>query len=103
MKHYIVVSPEFGMIVPVIAGDGPTEHGCSVVSVEANSKREAKSKALRSVDFADWVDRQRSDGKNPFAGLEVVDPVCGHGHCYCNLCGGEFCQECLEDVEKESE
>jgi len=103
MKHYIVISPEVGTVIPILDdGSGPTEYGCCVVSVEANNRREALKKAINTEELSEWVNDQRSDGKNPFSGLAVIDPVCKHGTCNCDICGFQ-CEACMDECEPVTE
>ena len=101
MPHYDVISPEMSEIdyIPGL-GSGPTVYFCCVCSVEASTKREAKIKAIKHPDMQDWVIEARSDERNPFSGLQVINPVCEHGICHCGNCQGE-CQDCCtcEEIE----
>ena len=94
-KHWEVVSPEMGEQIDIGLDDGtgPMEYGCLVVSVEASTRRKALSLAIKHPDMKRWVEEARSDGKNPFVGLRVYDPVCKHGVCLCISCLQE-CDEC---------
>lgn len=101
MTHYIVVSPEMSKMVPITDdGLGPIEDFCCVVSVDADSKTEARKIAIKSPEMRDWVDDARSDDKNPFAGLKVYLGKCKHGVCWCDLCRGE-CEECYAEYDAE--
>ena len=71
MKHYYVVSPEMSEVVPVCDdGSGPLEVFCCVAEVDAPTKREAIRQAIRDPNMTEWVEQQRGDSKNPFAGLK---------------------------------
>lgn len=94
--HYFVVSPEMSEVVPVLdTGEGPTEYFRCVASVEAANKQDAKVLALRTKEMSDWVTECRSDGVNPFAGLEVRNAICPHGFCFCDGCDPEACEACF--------
>jgi len=74
MKRYGVVSPQLFYIEPVLDdGDGPIEYYCCYVEVEARNKREAKIAALKTKEMKDWINWQRNDRRNPFAGLFVKE------------------------------
>lgn len=99
MKHWIVVSPETWATIPVLDdGSGPLEYFCYAVSVEAETRKEAKRIALHTPEMQGWVDQQRGDNRNPLWGLRVSDPVCDHGVCLCDLCHRE-CEECVAEIE----
>lgn len=71
-KWYSVLSPEIYEIIPVLDfGVGPKEYFRCYVEVEAQSKRDAKIRALQTEEFAKWVEWQRYDLRNPFVGLVV--------------------------------
>lgn len=79
MKHYLVITPEYGEVDPVLDyGQGPIEYGCDVIEVEAQTKREARDlgvyEMLRNKDYQYCRD-SRDGGENPFTGItvEVVD------------------------------
>lgn len=48
----------------------PPEYGCAVVYVDAWTVQEARVKAIRTPEFAEWVDLQRGDGKHPCSGIK---------------------------------
>jgi hypothetical protein len=48
MKRWLVVSREYGVVMPLLDdGSGPTEYGCDVIAVEAQTPRDAKVLAVR--------------------------------------------------------
>lgn len=103
MTHYIVVSPEMLFTIPVLDdGSGPLEPGACAVTVDAETRDEAKVKALHSSEFANWVDQQRGDGRNPLWGLKAYAGKCKHGVCHCDICHG-WCDDCVADLETRSE
>lgn len=102
MKHWNVISPEVSEKIDIGLDDGtgPLEYFRCAVSVEANTKAEAKRLAVKHPGTQVWVDKARSDGVNPFVGLEVDDPVCKHGVCWCDICQG-WCDLCVSEMERE--
>lgn len=94
MTHYLVISPEYGTVIPILDyGEGPMEYGRDVVCVDAATKRQAKVLGVRKMRndahchyHADHCDT------NPFTGVAVEPAECAHGkRCYC---GCEECPEC---------
>lgn len=105
MTHYMIVSPEMSKVVPVLDdGTGPTEYFCCVCFEDAPNIHTALAQALRNEEMKPWVRQQRSDGKNPFSGLETELCECKHGKCWCPDCIRKFgeCEICFEDLEKEN-
>lgn len=102
MKHYIVVSPEMSekINLGLEDGTGPLEYFRCAVSIEANTKAEARRLAVKHPDMQAWVDEARGDGINPFVGLIVESPVCKHGVCWCDICKG-WCDACVAEAERE--
>jgi hypothetical protein len=98
MNHYWVTSPEMSETVPVLDyGQGPKEYFHAVCCVEAVNKADAKAAAVKHPKMQAWVSQQRSDGANPFVGLQVENARCEHGKCSCDMCN-EDCDKCLDDV-----
>lgn len=58
--------------VPGCYGQGPTYQECAYVEVEAWTSKEARWKAADTVEFDDYVDRMRGDGRIPTSGMRVV-------------------------------
>ena len=103
MTHYTVVSPIISVHVPMLdGGSRPVEECVCFVSVDAKTKRDAKSLALKDVLMKDWIQWARDNNQNPFSGLKIQNPVCKHGVCWCEICGGE-CEECYAEWDKEDE
>jgi hypothetical protein len=101
LNHYWVTSPEMSETVPVLDyGQGPKEYFCAVCSVEAPNKQAAKVAAINHRHMAKWVEQQRSDGANPFAGLKVENARCEHGKCSCEMCN-DTCEICLDRAAQE--
>ena len=46
LRHYYVVSPEYGVMDVIVDGQGPMEYGCEVIEVDARTKREAIIKGV---------------------------------------------------------
>ena len=75
LKPWYVISPEYGTVIPILDdGTGPTEYGCDVVEVEAETKRDALAMGVKLM-LADlscqWVKDCRLDDRNPYAGMKV--------------------------------
>ncbi len=69
---YIVVTPEYSTVIPILDdGSGPIEYGRDVWEGEADNMKEAKIKAIKSIEFRRWVKEARSDNRNPFSGLRA--------------------------------
>jgi hypothetical protein len=93
---WLVCSPEYGTVIPIVDGQGPMEYGCDVVHVEAETRRDALllGVALFRQKGADYL----ADCENPYAGVKVESMVCPvHGttqlawkgdHYNCEGCGG---------------
>jgi hypothetical protein len=90
-------------VIPITDdGMGPLEYFCCAVSVEARNREEAKRIAIKTPEMARWVEEARDNGKNPFAGVSVIDPLCKHGVCGCDICRSE-CSECIAEADAECE
>jgi hypothetical protein len=77
-KRWLVYTPEYGMIIPILDdGSGPTEYGSDVLYVRAANRQRAKVLAVRAwrrasrIREAHWIQDCDSDMRNPFAGLKV--------------------------------
>lgn len=79
MKPWLVCSPEYGEVVPILDdGTGPMEYGADCVFVEADTRRDALllGVALFRQQGARYLDRT----DNPYAGVTVESQVCpAHG------------------------
>lgn len=79
LQPWMVCSPEYGTVIPVTdEGQGPTEYGCDVVFVEAETRRDALlfGVALLKQQGARYLD----DAENPYAGVTVEPQTCAiHG------------------------
>ena len=83
MTRYMVVTPEYEVVVPTLDdGSGPMEPTCDVLEVEASNAREAKIMAVREWRRmqhdgrwrqAHWIADQQSNGASPFTGLQVIN------------------------------
>lgn len=81
MKRWYVVTPEYGVVVPVLDfGQGPIEYGRDVIEVEAETRRDAIAlgvKAMLNARYGDfayenrfrWCKDARMDGVSPYAGV----------------------------------
>jgi len=86
LKHYYVITPEYGVVVPVLDyGAGPTEYGCDVIEIEAQNARDAIALGVREMlraphgngDFLkgfNWCRDARADGCSPYAGVRAECP-----------------------------
>ena len=73
MSRYTVISPEMSVTIAVTDfGEGPQEYFCCVAEVEAPTKREAITAAVKTPDMKEWVAACRSDGRSPFPGLKAT-------------------------------
>lgn len=100
MKRWLVVTPEFGEVVPILDyGQGPMEYQCDVIEVEAETRRDAVLVGvalMRSQPRQFHYFRDHLDG-NPYAGVKAElmpdpCPACqGLGfidHADCAACEG---------------
>ena len=112
MRKWIVVTPEYGVLIPITdEGYGPTEWGCDVIEIEAEYKRDAivlgvqlmlhggKGGHGEGERYRYCLD-QRSDHASPYTGVKAYLSseeciVCegygntdAHPHEICNLCQG---------------
>lgn len=85
-RHFEVTSP----MMEHSSMYGPPEIGACWMVTLAKTPREARTIAVRSADFAEWVRECRSDGVTPFKGITVERTLCEHDNCY--GCGP--CQQC---------
>jgi len=78
MKHWIVITPEVGVVIPVLDdGSGPMEYGCDVVEVEAESRRDAIALGVGLMlrergpkwDEYTYCRQQRADRCSPYTGV----------------------------------
>lgn len=86
MKRWYVVTPEYGVVIQVTdEGQGPTEWGCDVIEVEADTRRDAIALGVKEMLRGrvgghgrwmryQWCIDQRSDGASPYAGVKA-EPV----------------------------
>lgn len=93
LKPWLVVSPEYGEVIPVTDdGQGPMEYGSDVVFVEAATRRDAL--LLGVALFRKQGAKYLYDAENPYAGVKVESQVCSaHGMPVWN---GDYyeCQRC---------
>ena len=98
-KHYTVVTS----VITSYYEDEPPEDWRDFVTVIANTKAEAKVRAVAAFreKKSDWI----IEGENPFTGLEVTEAGCPHGNCWCDLCeridGWTECEECMKEWDEE--
>jgi hypothetical protein len=83
LKRFYVVTPEYGVVIPVTdEGQGPTEWGCDVIEIEAETRRDAIALGVREMLRGgkgghgdgmryEWCLMQRSDGCSPFTGVKA--------------------------------
>lgn len=71
---WLVVSPEYGTVVPIVDGQGPMEYGSDVVFVEAENRRDAL--VLGVELFRQQDARYLHDVESPYAGVRVESQVC---------------------------
>lgn len=114
MKLWYVVTPEYGVVIPILDyGQGPVEYGCDVIEIEAETRRDAIALGVREMlrggkgghgrgERYEWCRDQRSDGLSPYAGVkaELVPTMCSEchgagltsnhvtGEVECSACGG---------------
>ena len=97
MKHWIVVTPEVGVVIPVLDdGSGPMEYGCDVVEVEAESRRDAIALGVRLMLRGRWREytyckEQRAARCSPYTGVRAellldCEPSTPHKDCDCMSC-----------------
>jgi hypothetical protein len=115
VKRWTVYTPDYGIVVPVTdEGQGPTEYGCDVIEIEADTRRDAITLGVKEMLKGrsgghglgmcfQWCLDQRSDNANPWAGVKaelIVSecPACeGTGNASvhgldpapCSACNGE--------------
>lgn len=75
MDSWLVITPEYGDVVPVLDyGQGPIEYGCDVIEVEAQSKRDAIAlgvKAMLKSKEYRYCRESRQFGENPYTGVHA--------------------------------
>lgn len=107
MKHYSVYTPQYTEYK--YYPDEPPEITADCVYVEANTKREAKVKAVREMrrQGMSWIDYRDIDRASPFTGLKADEMECKHGNCWCEICSAKKdwveCSQCLEQWEQEDQ
>lgn len=81
LKRWLVITPEYGVVIPVTdEGLGPTEWGCDVIEIEAETRRDAIVLGVKEMlrggkgghgDYEryEWCLTQRSDRCSPFTGV----------------------------------
>ena len=69
VSRWLVVSPEYGEVIPICDGQGPLEYGCDVVEIEADTKADAR--VLGVKEFRRIGAGYLADVENPFAGIKV--------------------------------
>ena len=72
MPTYLVISPEYGEVVPILDyGVGPMEYASDVIRVDAPNKRAARVLAVRTWRKEKWVLKYCEFDENPYRGLKV--------------------------------
>ena len=77
MKHWYVVTPEYGTVIPVLdTGEGPMEYGADCIEVEADNKRDAIAFGVKLMLKGKWKEYQwckdqRSSGVSPYTGVKA--------------------------------
>jgi len=81
-------------------GGGPMIDTCDFFEVAARTKREALRLAVASKEFDTWREDQRGDGRNPYAGVKIEQPLCEHGMCF--GCHEDYtdCPECVVEIDE---
>lgn len=106
MKHWIVISPEYGTMIPIMDdGTGPMEYGCDVVCVDAETARQAKVAGVRKMreTYPDgWLSRVEG---NPYNGIYAKTALCPHLHRMCDCASPEEydCEQCADELRAEAE
>lgn len=80
LSPFMVISPEYGIVIPIVDGQGPTKYCRDVVFIEAETRRDALllGVALLKARSARYLDK--CDGRGPYAGVEVIAQRCpAHG------------------------
>ena len=99
LMPWLVVSPEYGVVDPIVDGQGPVEYGSDVCFVEAENAREAMVLGVHEFRRMKAPYLTRLD-ENPFSGLTVIPQRCqAHGvtnivwtrdHFECSACEASF-------------
>lgn len=124
MKRWCVVTPEYGVLIPITdEGQGPMEYGCDVIEIEAETRRDAIVLGVREMlkgyngghghgQRYEWCLTQRDDGCSPFTGVraELVPEPCKQcnglgltdnhvtGEVECSACQGSGCEASRQEV-----
>jgi hypothetical protein len=95
MKTWLVVTPEYGEVIPIVDGQGPMEYGADVIFVEAESKRDALRLGVKAMKKRG--DHYFDDCDNPFNGVKVYEAQ------YCPHSRGEWerCLDCAREWAEE--
>ena len=104
MKHWWVVSPEYGEVTPILDdGTGPMEYGCDSVCVDGVNKLAAivaGVKKMRDV-YANrgWHANHIFSTENPFKGMKAYSATCEHGVtcCDCEKNEADYCESCFNE------
>lgn len=75
MKRWVVMTPEYGTMVPILDdGSGPIEYGYDAVEVEAESRRDALILGVKLMranpEKHEWFDDNWSC---PYTGIKVEE------------------------------
>lgn len=99
LKRYYVIGPEVDEVIPILDdGSGPSEYFHDVCVVWANSKRGAKTEAVKKFRLKNAAYIKYGE-TNPFVGLEVELHYCQHPHE--NEDDDSLCPECTIKTEEE--
>ena len=77
MRRWLVFTPEYGKVIPILDdGSGPTEYGCDVIEVEAETQRDAIAFGVKLMLAAPdseypYVHDARSDKVCPYTGVRA--------------------------------
>jgi hypothetical protein len=75
MIPWLIVSPEYGTLIPIVGGQGPMEYGCDVVHVEAETRADAIALGVKMLreSGARYIDALEC---SPYAGVKAFSQLC---------------------------
>lgn len=80
LKPWLVLSREYGEVVPVLDGTGPIEYGRDHVFVEAETRTDALVLGVAMMRKSKSKYFNHYGDENPYAGTKVVSQLCpAHG------------------------
>ena len=72
MTHWLVMSPEYDTVLPILEdGSGPIETGRDVAEVEASTKAAARRLGYAKLKGEPWFRKYFERDKHPYAYLTV--------------------------------